>query len=417
MAEASGRATIAFDVSKKELFSPSNGLKGLQRRLRGTYKVTTVNEVSLDKLSQAQLCVFNGPRDKFTAAEFDAMRHYMDRGGSIMLLLGEGGESKFDTNVNFLLEEYGIMVNTDSVVRSSFYKYLHPKECLVTNGVLNRELNRAAGKRIPGLSDDAPPGCLSYVYPYGATLTVEKPAIPVLSSGTVALPLNRPTCALHTSKGRGKLCVLGSCHVFQDAYVDKEENGKLLDILLQWLLTESLQLNAIDAEDPDVSDYHFIPDVSSMADKLQVCLQEGDDVPKDFTKVFDTELFQLDTSAIPDVIRAYDNLGVTHEHQLQLIPPQFETPLPPLQPAVFPPQFQELEPPALDLFDLDDNFSSERVRLAQVTNKCNDDDLEYYLRECGDILGVTSKLDPAKRDGKHVLEYILRQVAEFKKQQ
>eukprot|EP00051_Salpingoeca_urceolata_P013037 m.163034 g.163034 ORF g.163034 m.163034 type:complete len:100 (+) comp17679_c2_seq2:91-390(+) len=69
MAEASGRATIAFDVSKKELFSPSNGLKGLQRRLRGTYKVTTVNEVSLDKLSQAQLCVFNGPRDKFTAAE------------------------------------------------------------------------------------------------------------------------------------------------------------------------------------------------------------------------------------------------------------------------------------------------------------------------------------------------------------
>lgn len=26
-------------------------------------------------------------------------------------MLGEGGESRFDTNVNFLLEEYGIMVN------------------------------------------------------------------------------------------------------------------------------------------------------------------------------------------------------------------------------------------------------------------------------------------------------------------
>lgn len=26
-------------------------------------------------------------------------------------MLGEGGESRFDTNINFLLEEYGIMVN------------------------------------------------------------------------------------------------------------------------------------------------------------------------------------------------------------------------------------------------------------------------------------------------------------------
>ena len=37
---------------------------------------------------------------------------------------------------------------------------------------------------------------------------------------------------------------------------------------------------------------------------------------------------------------------------------------------VFPPSFQELPPPALDLFDLDEHFSSERVRVAQITNKC-----------------------------------------------
>ena len=28
-----------------------------------------------------------------------------------MVMLGEGGESRFDTNINFFLEEYGIMVN------------------------------------------------------------------------------------------------------------------------------------------------------------------------------------------------------------------------------------------------------------------------------------------------------------------
>ena len=38
----------------------------------------------------------------------------------------------------------------DTVVRTVFHKYYHPKEVYVTNGVLNRELNRAAGKRIDG---------------------------------------------------------------------------------------------------------------------------------------------------------------------------------------------------------------------------------------------------------------------------
>ena len=37
---------------------------------------------------------------------------------------------------------------------------------------------------------------------------------------------------------------------------------------------------------------------------------------------------------------------------------------------MFPPQFCELPAPSLDLFDLDEHFSSERVRIAQLTNKC-----------------------------------------------
>ena len=73
---------------------------------------------------------------------------------------------------------------------------------------------------------------------------------------------------------------------------------------------------------------------------------------------------------------------------LRLITPQFETPLPPLQAAVFPPTFRELPNPQLELFDLDEAFSSEKARLAQITNKCTDDDIEYYVREAADILGM-----------------------------
>lgn len=67
--------------------------------------------------------------------------------------------------------------------------------------------------------------------------------------------------------------------------------------------------------------------------------------------------------------RAYDELHVKRE-VLSLIKPKFELPMPPLQPAVFAPPFHELPFPALDLFDLDDHFSSEKTRLAQLTNKC-----------------------------------------------
>jgi intraflagellar transport protein 52 len=298
-----------------------------------------------------------------------------------------------------------------------YYKYFHPKEVLVSNGVLNREINRLAGKVVPGQieAEGDNQRCLTFVYPYGATLSIQKPAVAVLSSGSVSFPLNRPICAFHrAASGGGKLAVLGSCHIFSDQYIDKEENNKLFDVILQFLTTDDVHLNVIDAEDPEISDYHFIPDSSKLAERLRVCLQEGEEIPRDFTTLFDTAPYQLDVTILPDAIRAFGELRVKHE-PLTLIQPQFETPLPPLSPAVIPPMFQELPSPSLDLFDLDEHFSSDKVRLAQTTNKCSDSDLEYYIRECGDILGVTGKLAPDSRDAKHILEHIFAQIVEFKK--
>lgn len=45
---------------------------------------------------------------------------------------------------------------------------------------------------------------------------------------------------------------------------------------------------------------------------------------------------------------------------------------------VFPPTFRELPAPALDLFDLDECFSSEKTRLAQITNKCECTNMQKY---------------------------------------
>lgn len=40
-----------------------------------------------------------------------SIQEYIENGGSLMVLLGENGEAEFNTNVNFLLEDYGMSIN------------------------------------------------------------------------------------------------------------------------------------------------------------------------------------------------------------------------------------------------------------------------------------------------------------------
>lgn len=51
-----------------------------------------------------------------------------------------------------------------------------------------------------------------------------------------------------------------------------------------------------------ISDYTMLPDTAKLSDRLRVCLQEGDENPRDFTTLFDMSVFKLDTMALPKVI-------------------------------------------------------------------------------------------------------------------
>lgn len=83
----------------------------------------------------AKIFILCGSQDKFTEEEFQHLKEYISNGGNLIVMLGEGGELEFNTNVNFLLEEYGMSINNDSVVRPHYYKYFHPKEALISGGV------------------------------------------------------------------------------------------------------------------------------------------------------------------------------------------------------------------------------------------------------------------------------------------
>ncbi|KOB67556.1 putative Intraflagellar transport 52-like protein, partial [Operophtera brumata] len=93
------------------------------------------------------------------------------------------------------------------VVRAKYHKFYHPKECHISNGILNRAFTKHV-MRMPNYiseSDDflEDPATPNFVYPYGATLTVKKPAAAILSSSDVCYPVKRPVAALYTSERSG----------------------------------------------------------------------------------------------------------------------------------------------------------------------------------------------------------------------
>lgn len=52
----------------------------------------------------------------------------------------------------------------------------------------------------------------------------------------------------------------------------------------------------------------MLPDTAALSERLRVCLQEGDENPRDFTSLFDLSLYQLDTTSLPKVIKSVPRL-------------------------------------------------------------------------------------------------------------
>ena len=72
--------------------------------------------------------------------------------------------------------------------------------------------------------------------------------------------------------------------MMSDAYIDKEDNSRVKDVILSFLTSDEVSLNKIDAEDPEVSDYTLIPDTSRLSELPRVCLQESEEIPPDYTR-------------------------------------------------------------------------------------------------------------------------------------
>ena len=124
--------------------------------------------------------------------------------------------------------------------------------------------------------DDCP---LKILYPFGQSLDIDpkrQNISTLFTSGKIAYPMNRPLCAVTTSRStRGKLCVFGSINFLNNNYIDKEENMKVVDGIIKWLLG----MNNADIHNPSkyvkISDYIYIPNIISISDKVKSCLDEA----------------------------------------------------------------------------------------------------------------------------------------------
>jgi len=147
------------------------------------------------------------------------------------------------------------------------------------------------------------------VYPYGATLNVQKPSHAILTSGALSYPSNRPLAAVYQGKnGKGRMAVVGSVEMFGDEYFEKEENSKIFEFLIKYLLTNEVEFEwSKEEENPE---YNYVPEVAEMADKLKSCLQESEELPLDYKTLFNHDLFKFDVDLIPEAVKLYTTLGV-----------------------------------------------------------------------------------------------------------
>jgi intraflagellar transport protein 52 len=434
---------MLFDAGKDELRTLQDGFKQLMKKFRAKHKfVHSKEELSAAMLEGVRAVVIAAPQKPFEPHEIEVLQQFMRSGGRVGVFLSEAGDPSY-RHMNALLEEHGISVLDTTVVRTVYHReFYHPKEAFISNVSLAEGLNVLAHKpsanTAASLTSSNPMSLfdndgLNIVYPFGCSLRVTFPAIPIMSSGPFCLPAESALGAI-AQVGKGLLLVCGSVHVFEDAYIDRVDNAALAAAWLRMLTDDTLAFKfagnvfsgagapaaaaapagrnagglaarataagkgtVIDLEvDPDrpecsSKEQVTVPDTEALAERLRPCLQEPDELPRDFMQCADYSLFRFSTHLVPEAVALHGKLGVPHE-QLALVPPVFDVPLPPTQPAVFPPLLREPPPPALELFDLDEHFASEKLRLAQLTNKCGEGDLEYFVQEAGNILGVSAEI-------------------------
>lgn len=90
----------------------------MQKRPQGLWKIQSLEENYTWEVNWAEPVDFSWAKGKIYCRWVWGPEEIPWPSGYILVMLREGGESSFDTSINFLLEEHEIMGNNDSVIRN-----------------------------------------------------------------------------------------------------------------------------------------------------------------------------------------------------------------------------------------------------------------------------------------------------------
>lgn len=404
----------------------------------------------------------------FSKEQIDNFEAFLADGKAVICLQGERETSKNmsvvdhdidEIKMKTLLARFGIRPENNSVMQMSYNLNPHPKivsivdgffhstfndyvgnnsrnKCILIpqhyhNQVKNLAINRLDKEKSASDRDSlycgTPKNSWSIVFPYGCTLQVTAPAIPVLSTDSVSsYPMKQPIAAVWgkqlanearlqdakdtgSSKGcrYGRVIVVGSSDMFSDTWLEKEDNKATWDVLLLYGLYHDVKDSGLKPMFQSTDPFHYTspppmdhqadekrssysistsitPDMESLSMRSKSCIewdwskQQHLNAPQDtdtdriltWKEWMQEDILSFEKTHIVAKIRdLYQKLDVPFE-PLSLIRPKWECPMPPLQIAVYKPTFgNPILNIALEKFDLDEELSDPFESLNQCTYK------------------------------------------------
>lgn len=292
-----------------------------------------------DPTKLACLCLLDSTKYKFSPEILRQISKFHEAGNSLIVASSSYDSNSNDPiNINRLTSKFGIRFNRNCVIRPNPYEQYHPREARLSDFIANKGLVDSLRKfmrlgsgdqfennnREDDVRSELQMEGPHILYTNGCTLSVSHPSTIMMTSSDWALPGYQAICAFYRSESRGRLIGIGSSSMFNDTYIDREDNRALLNVLLDFVINEKFIINISDAKTVEIPQVVATPDINQLADVPIPCLQVTEPLParQDIARLIDERLFSIDNTLLPSVIRAYQEFGLIHE-PLTLIKPTF----------------------------------------------------------------------------------------------
>ncbi|MFW9923551.1 MAG: hypothetical protein ACFFDW_09740 [Candidatus Thorarchaeota archaeon] len=231
---------IFFDETQKERGKISTNYSILRDSLRNEgFQTEAYNDFPItDKSLKCDIFVFACPDgSKIAKNEIDALTAFVERGGGLLVIGNAGGDRGLRTNMNELLNKFGIEMLSDQVkdeANNEFNMPTHPvikdiKNHAICNGV--SEIAIVAGCSIRGSTNMKG---IAYTSP-----TAEPPNVPVIIAGE------------HKA---GKVVAVGSYRLFSNygAGLSLRNNKTLALNIFRWLIGKATATGGVTTSVPPI---------------------------------------------------------------------------------------------------------------------------------------------------------------------